>query len=124
LALRQGEQIRMGNEPHLACGIYHMNGLLRINSQNQFVLIARYKTPIAWEILPVGGDMKEKFKKLDSKVSMEFYVPKEIKGNEFPLVYFQKFLPIKDFPSDSLFYIKAEACDNQSYLQLNKQPKN
>lgn len=98
----KGEEATILPEPDLECGDYWGQGNLRLNNQGEYVLTFNESSSSPSEVITLGGAIKEKHEKLGAKVAVEFYVPRPIKSNQQPYVFFQKFVPIvheidKDF---------------------------
>ncbi len=83
--------------PKWECGTYEVEGTLLKNDKSFYVLSVNHKTSNRWELLLLGGKVREKDERLGSKVRVQIYNPKPLDLKN-PQVFFQKFTPLEDKP--------------------------
>ncbi|MEK6704898.1 MAG: hypothetical protein AABZ06_03845 [Bdellovibrionota bacterium] len=96
--------------PSFACGQYRVIGQLTINSTSHFVLTLNEGSYSPFEIILLGGSFSEKMARRNTKVEVEFYVPKEITGRNRPFVYLRKLSSVPAELHQSLQKIEVKAC--------------
>jgi hypothetical protein len=76
--------------PHLDCGFYRASGVLQQNSQGDLVLSGRKNTMAPYELVLLGGNLASLLERLNTQVTIRFYVPKPIRSSSDPSVFLQE----------------------------------
>jgi len=98
--------------PEFSCGTHQIHGKLLQNDKGLFV-ISVFSEGFRCEFILLGGSFEEKVSNVNTTVTAVIYVPKTIKDNESPFVFFQNFMdtPKADFKFKK---IKDEPCKLQA----------
>jgi len=97
--------------PNPACGTYDVTGTLGQSTSGTFILtMNKHSNP--FELVVLGGSIKDKLAKSGSRVKAVIYMPKPITSGEETFVFLQKFVPLAENTagSDGIRLVKKEKC--------------
>ena len=109
--------IRQMTLPKLECGIYRASGKVLRNSAGQYLLTMNPDTDSPAEFLLLGGDFDERFDRVGSRTTTEFYVPQPILTNEAPFVFVQSFGAAPEAKDDGVELLKKHRCGDQAKFE-------
>lgn len=98
--------------PKLECGTYKAKAMLRQNSAGHFILSFQEESYSPYELILLGGSIREKLNSLDVPVEVEFYVPKALKTAHRPIVHLQKFVSESpaSYKKEGIEKIESRSC--------------
>ena len=105
--------------PDLECGNYIFKGLLRQNNNGNFIVTARAGTSSPIEFILLGGSISHKLSHLNTKITVEAYVPKPIKSNQQTFIFFRKFLKEKKAAKNSSLFLNGYQLETKKKCGLS-----
>ncbi|MBK7845539.1 MAG: hypothetical protein IPJ71_17985 [Bdellovibrionales bacterium] len=102
--------------PSFDCGIYLLNGNLRTSENGLHVLVMREKSPSAFEVVLLGGEMKDVLDREGAHVGAKVYFPRPVRSSRNPIAYLQGFVQ-GDSQQQNPIVLSQEPCGQKSKLK-------
>lgn len=99
--------------PHLECGLYRVEGLLRAAGDDGYRLVQRNGSSSPLEYILLGGDLDAVETHAGRPVNVEVYVPRPIRDNNKPFLFLRKFLELRSIAEEKTEKIGNEACGHK-----------
>jgi hypothetical protein len=92
------------------CGIYQVEGVVRINSTGQPLLRVQDQTSSPYELLLIVPDLHQIVLYQNQRLTAEVQVHHEIKGNQQPFVILRRWVKNSLPESEPVLLVKPAAC--------------
>ncbi len=96
--------------PNMGCGVYHVSGVVKFNSQGQALIRIQDRTSSPYELLLLYPDPAELLRYRDMPVAAEVRVRQPIVGNNQPFIAFIKWLDHLLPADNAVQQVRKEKC--------------
>jgi hypothetical protein len=101
--------------PSFDCGIYLLNGKLRTSANGSHVLVMREKSPSSFDVVLLGGEMKDVLDREGAHVGAKVYFPQPVRDSRNSVAYLQGFIQ-GDSQQQNPIVLSQEPCGQRSKL--------
>lgn len=102
--------------PSFDCGIYLLNGKLRRSENGLHVLVMREKSPSAFDIVLLGGEIEGVLDRNGAHVGAKVYFPQPVTSGRNRIAYLQEFVQ-GDSGQQNPIVLSQEPCGQRSKLR-------